>query len=130
MKSIQWILGLSLIMLFNGCSSPESVSTLQGHGTKTVFNASYDRVWSAAIAASQTGDLYILNADKSRGFISTKRGWRPTTFGENVGIWIHSISPTQTEVEVVSRQAGPPVLVIRNWETRLLDSIAANLTAT
>ncbi|EEF57029.1 hypothetical protein [Pedosphaera parvula] len=130
MKSIQWIFGLALIMSFNGCSSPESVSTLQGHGTKTVYNASYDRVWSAAIAASQTGDLYVLNADKSRGYISTKRGWRPTTFGENVGIWVRSISPTQTEVEVVSKQAGPPVLVLRNWETRLLDSIAANLTAT
>ena len=36
---------------------------------KLYYNASYDRVWSAAIAASQTGDLYILNADKSRGFI-------------------------------------------------------------
>jgi hypothetical protein len=128
MKSIQWIFGLSLIMLFNGCSSPESVSTLQGQGTRTVYNASYDRVWSAAIAASQTWDLYILNADKSRGYISTKRGWRPTTFGENVGIWIRSISPTQTEVEVVSKQAGPPVLTIRNWEKRILDSIAANLT--
>jgi hypothetical protein len=93
-----------------------------------VYNSSFDRVWSAAIAASQTGDLYILNADKSQGYISAKRGLRPETFGENVAIWVRVVSPTQTEVEVVSRQAGPPVLMSRNWEKRILSSIAANLT--
>jgi hypothetical protein len=101
---------------------------MQGAGTAQVFNANYDRTWSAAVAAAQTGDLYILNADKSRGFISAKRGLRPETFGENVAIWVRGTAPNQSQVEVVSRQAGPPVLMLRNWEKRILTSISANLT--
>jgi hypothetical protein len=115
-------------MIFSGCSSPESVSRLQGRGTQQVYEADFDRVWSAAVAAAQVGDLQILNADKTHGYISTKRGLEPETFGENVGIWIRTVSPTQTEVEVVSRPAGPPVLELRNWEHRILNSISANLT--
>jgi hypothetical protein len=101
---------------------------MEVHGSRDVFNAGYDRVWSAAVAAAQTGDLTILNANKERGLIVAKRGLRPETFGENVAIWVKGVSPAQTEVEVVSRQAGPPVIVIRNWEGRILSSIAANLT--
>jgi hypothetical protein len=122
------LLGLAVALMFTGCSTPGSVSQLKGQGSSVVYNSSFDRVWSAAIAASQTGDLYILNADKSQGYISAKRGLRPETFGENVAIWVRVVSPTQTEVEVVSRQAGPPVLMSRNWEKRILSSIAANLT--
>ena len=50
------------------------------------------------------------------------------TFGENVGMWVTRVSPTQTQVEVVSRQAGPPKFVIKNWENEIFQTIAANLT--
>jgi len=128
MKTLLCLSGLVLVLLFNGCSSPQSVAQMQGHGTREVYDAGYDRIWSAAVAAAQTGDLYILNADKANGIISAKRGLRPETFGENVAIWVRPVSPTQTSVEVVSRQIGPPVLILRNWEHRIQTSIAANLT--
>ncbi len=117
-----------MMVLFSGCSTPQTVSHMQGKGTKEVYDAGFDRVWSAAIAAAQVGDLQILDADKSRGFILAKRGIQPESFGENVAVWVRILSPTQTEVEVVSRQAGPPVVLVRNWEHRILNSIAANLT--
>ncbi len=118
---------LALLLLPTGCSSPQSVAQMQGQGAKEVYNAGYDRVWSAAHASAQQGDLYILTADKAHGFISAKRSLQPETFGENVAIWVRRISPTQTQVEVVSRQAGPPVLIMRNWEKRILIFIEANL---
>lgn len=123
-----WIGLIVLAALFAGCSTPKSVSRMQGRGTRQIYDASYDRVWSAAVASAQQGDLQILTANKTQGFISAKRGMEPNTFGENVAVWVRSISPTQTEVEVVSRQAGPPVVVIRNWEHRILNAISANLT--
>ncbi|MDB6125663.1 MAG: hypothetical protein JWQ71_4656 [Pedosphaera sp.] len=128
MRKLSLVFSLALLAFFTGCSSPHSVANLEGRGKRDVFNAGYDRVWSAAVAAAQTGDLTILNADKERGLIVAKRGLRPETFGENVAIFVKGVSPAQTEVEVVSRQAGPPVLVLRNWEGRILSSIAANLT--
>ncbi|MDB6017045.1 MAG: hypothetical protein JWR19_1534 [Pedosphaera sp.] len=123
-----FVLFAAVLLLVAGCSTPTSVSSLRGHGTRQVFNAGYDRTWSAAVAAAQTGDLTILNADKATGYISTRRNLRPETFGENVAIWVRPLDPVHTEVEVVSRQAGPPILVMRNWEQRILASIAANLT--
>lgn len=128
MKVFVTILGLLGLCFSNGCSTAHSVTKMEGQGTRSIYNASYDRVWAAAVAAAQTGDLYILIADKEKGTISAKRGMTPTTFGENVSIWIRSVSPTQTQVEVVSRQGGPPVFTIKNWEKPLLDAIAANLT--
>lgn len=119
-----------LAAIFAGCSTPQSVGKIENKGKRKIYDANYDRVWNAAVASAQQGDLQVLTADKTQGFISAKRGVEPTTFGENVAIWVHHISDTQTEVVVVSRQAGPPVLSFRNWEQRVLNAISADLTTT
>src|SRR3954469_3768606 len=87
-----------------GCSSTQ-VSHMEGRGTKAVYNAPFDATWRAAVDAAQQGDLTVLNADPSTGYISAKRGIHVESFGENVGIWVSRLAPTQTSVEVVSRQA-------------------------
>ena len=115
------------VLLVCGCSSTQ-VSHMEGRGTKAVYNAPFDATWRAAVDAAQQGDLTVLNADPSTGYISAKRGIHVESFGENVGIWVSRLAPTQTSVEVVSRQAGPPVLWVKNWEKRVQQSIAANLT--
>ena len=95
---------------------------------KQVYRAPFDQVWRAAVDAAQMGDLEILNANREQGYIAAKRSVRMETFGENVGVWVTRISPTETQVEVVSRQAGPPVAWFRNWEKEILTAIEANLT--
>ena len=101
---------------------------MQGKGTKHVFRAPFDQVWRASVDAAQMGELEVLNADRSRGFIASRRTIQVETFGENVGIWVTTLSPTETQVEVVSRQAGPPVAWLKNWENEILRTIEANLT--
>lgn len=115
-------------MVFAGCSSTQSVGHMQGHGSTQIYNAGFDRVWNAAVAAAQQGHLEIVTVDKENGFISTKRGLEPDSFGENVGIWVHKSNSRETWVEVVSRLEGPPVFGMHNWEHRILNSISANLT--
>ena len=127
MKSIM-ALGCVLALLAAGCSSPKSVANLEGKGTKQTFNYSYDAVWRAAVDAAQQGELQVLNADRERGYISARRGVQVETFGENVGIWVRSLGPAQTQVEVASRQAGPPVMWLKNWENEILRAVAANVT--
>jgi hypothetical protein len=122
------VASLAAALLVVGCSSPKSVSTLEGKGTQQVFDYSYDTVWRAAVDAAQQGELQVLNADRERGFISARRGVQVETFGENVGIWVKSMSPTRTQVEVASRQAGPPVMWLKNWENEILRAVAANVT--
>ena len=128
MKRILLLLATGVLVVAAGCSSPAKVAASRGQGRKEVYNATYDDVWAAAVEAAQSGDLFILHSDKANGYIAARRGIRPETFGENVGIWVQPVSPLQTKVEVVSRQAGPPVLVLRNWEERILASIEATLS--
>ena len=127
MKSIM-LLGCVLALLAAGCSSPKTVANLEGKGTKQAFNYSYDAVWRAAVDAAQQGELQVINADRERGYISARRGVQVETFGENVGIWVRSLGPAQTQVEVASRQAGPPVMWLKNWENEILRAVAANVT--
>jgi hypothetical protein len=126
-RCLLWSL-LGLLVFIQGCSTPRSVANLRGQGTKQVFNGPYDAVWRAAVDAAQMGDLEIRDADRTTGYISAKRGIRFETFGENVAVWVRSLSPSQTEVEVISRQAGPPKFWIKNWEDEILRTVAANLT--
>ncbi len=127
MKSIM-VLGCVLALLAAGCSSPKTVANMEGKGTIQSFAYSYDTVWRAAVDAAQQGELQVLNADRERGFITARRGVQVETFGENVGIWVRSLGPASTQVEVVSRQSGPPVMWLKNWENEILRAVAANVT--
>jgi len=126
MKFLAGLLALAFIV--SGCSTTSSVAQKQGHGTKQVYRSPFDQVWRAAVDAAQIGNLEILNANREHGYIAARRGVQQETFGENVGLWITRMSPTETQVEVVSRQAGPPVFWLKNWEHEILRAIEANLT--
>jgi hypothetical protein len=119
---------LMLAFVVSGCSPTSSVAQKQGKGTRQVYRAPFDQVWRASVDAAQMGNLEILNANREQGYIAAKRGVQKETFGENVGLWISRVSPTETQVEVVSRQAGPPVFWLKNWENEILRTIEANLT--
>lgn len=122
------ILGIAVALFVTGCSTPRTVANLEGKGTRQAFNYSYDTVWRAAVDAAQQGELEIIHADRERGYISARRGVQIETFGENVGIWVRSLGPANTQVEVVSRQSGPPVMWLKNWENEILRAVAANVT--
>jgi hypothetical protein len=123
-----YLLSFLVVILGAGCATQKQVAGMEGRGKHAVFSAPYDTVWRAAVDAAQTGDLRVNVADRSNGYIAARRGIRLHTFGENVGIWVKQVSPDQTEVEVVSRQAGPPKFWFKNWEREILDAVAANIT--
>jgi hypothetical protein len=101
---------------------------MEGRGTTQVYASSFDPVWRAAVDAAQQDGLEIITADRTTGYISARRTVRAHTLGENVGLWVRETSPGRTQVEVVSRQAGPPVAWVKNWENEIHRAIAANLT--
>lgn len=121
-----WLLLIALAV--SGCSTPKSVASLQGHGTKRVFHAAYDPVWNAALIAAEMDYLRVIDADPARGFISARRRMSATTFGENVAIWVHSVAPASTSVEVVSRQTAPWFSIPPDWPNHVLGRIRDILT--
>lgn len=128
MYTWKWICTGAAAALLAGCATPNKVANMQGKGDRRVYDAPFDQAWRAAIDATQRGGLEITSANRETGYISARRTVRPHTFGENVGVWVRSMGPAQTELEVVSRQAGPPVTWFSNWENEIHTSIAANLT--
>jgi hypothetical protein len=115
-------------LLVSGCATQRQVAQAKGTGARQVYSAPYERVWAAAVDAAQLGELEVQSVDKSSGYIAARRGMQLETFGENVGVWITRLGPNETEVEVKSRQAGPPRFWLKNWEDEIHNAIAANLT--
>jgi hypothetical protein len=122
------VLSLIGVLIATGCATQKGVAESQGRGTTQAYGASFDRVWRASIDAVQQNGLEVITADKTSGYISARRTVRVHTFGENVGVWVRESAPANTLVEVVSRQAGPPVAWLKNWENEIHRSITANLT--
>src|SRR3954467_619883 len=98
MKILSVLSPVVLALLVAGCATQKQVSTYEGRGTKRVYNASFDQTWRASVDAAQRGDLEIIDADRSAGYISAHRKVQPYTFGENVGIWVRQVAAGQTEV--------------------------------
>jgi hypothetical protein len=115
---------LAGLLLLTGCCSPETVAKLQGQGSKRIYASGYDTVWSATLGGATLSDLDIIEADQSSGHIIARRPMGDTTFGDNVSIWVHVVAPNSTQVEVVSRPAGPPCGTSRGRETVILRNIA------
>ncbi len=93
MKSI-YLMGLILI-LATGCATQRQGAAMQGQGTKQTFNASFDPTWRAAVDGGQQNGLSVVSIDRTRGYIAARRTIRPHTFGENVGVWVTPMSPTE-----------------------------------
>src|SRR5437868_14029032 len=122
MKKVIVALFFAAVFLF-GCSTPEKVAREQGHGPAHIYYAPYDKTWKAAVDSAWDRGLTVLRVYPEQGFISAKRGMSATTFGEDVGIWLKEAGAGKTQVEVVSRQKGLPMLQVKNWEDDLFQSI-------
>lgn len=119
-------LGIAVLFLF-GCSTPEKVARMEGKGPSRVYNAPYDATWKAAVDSAWGLGLTVLRVNPKEGFISTKRGMTPTTFGEDVGIWLKDAGAGRTQVEVVSRQKGVPFFEFKHWEDDVFRAIGEKL---
>lgn len=113
--------------LLAGCATSESVNKLEGKGVKRTFPAAYEKVWPAAVSACRHGELSIEKLEPERGFIGAKTGVRMESWGEHVAVWVRKVDAMNTEVEVVSRLAGPHGLWKYDWSDPILNDIAIDL---
>lgn len=123
----QWLGALSALWLLTGCGTTKAVSESEGQGTRRTYHATYQTIWTASRSAVAINDLRVIKLDREGGTILAKRGVNMMTFGEHVGVWVKSLGPELTSVEVVSRHVGPPVLPHQGVEEPILDDIATML---
>lgn len=122
-------IALILLLICCGCSTPASVSQMQGKGTQRLFDGTYNQVWKAAIFACAAHELDVVSSDKMAGTIVASRGTRMESWGENVAMWINKDGDKHCHVEVVSRMAGPSALFYFDWEEPVLHSMEVWLDA-
>jgi hypothetical protein len=113
--------------LLCACSTPEKMAKLQGKGPARIYPASYAATWKAAVDSTWGLGLTVLRVYPDQGFISAKRGMSGSSLGENVGIWLRDAGEGKTQVEVLNRQKGIPVLLVKNWEEDLFRAIGEQL---
>ena len=112
-----------------GCTTTTErpVASVPGPGTKRIYAAPFDQTWVATESALRRSNLAILSSDRSIGYVEARRSNYPREYSETVRVWVRSIAPMQTEVEIADRQAGPPVLALVDRELQIHDAIATNL---
>lgn len=115
---------VATVLICAGCATPEKVQALRGQGLKRTFPADQPTVWKSALNACRHGELSVVKVDPRSGYIAAKTGVRMESWGEYVGVWVTSVATNQTEVEVVSKHAGPTGLWSYTWERQILNDIA------
>lgn len=126
MKLLATGLGIAALFLF-GCSTPEKVSRMEGQGPARIYQAPYDATWKAAVDSAWGLGLTVLRVNPKEGFISAKRGMTAKTLGEDVGIWLKDAGTGKTQVEVVSKQKGIPMIERKHWEDDVFRAIGDRL---
>ncbi len=128
MKFLYYLVALfSIGVISAGCSTIDTVQELEGEGSKKEFSAPYEKVWNAAVQACSQDKIAVVAANKDMGHISAKTGVRPTSWGENISVWVRKVDANTTEVEVVSKKAGPAVFFHYDWERPILEYIENNI---
>jgi hypothetical protein len=113
--------------LFSACATTESVKEAQGQGRKQIFPQRFDAAYDAALAAAQKHRIDVIEQDRATGRIVLSHGLSLWSWGERIAIFLRRVSPTVTEVEIVSKPVLAPLNFPSDWESKLMFEIGEQL---
>jgi len=61
--------------------------------------------------------------NRTDGCILAKAGATSWSWGEKIAVFVEVVSPSRTQVEVVSKASLAPNVTARNWENPILNKI-------
>lgn len=115
----------SLLILFfiitsSGCTTLADVKAAKGEGEKATYAASIDDVWNSVVTYINESALDLVTEDKSSGLILAQRGVNLANYGDNVAVFIESLSELKTYVEVVHKKAMETNIFGAFWDKRII----------
>jgi len=115
----------SLLILFltiyvSGCTTLADVKEARGTGIKGTYMASLDDIWNSVISYIDESDLDLVSEDKASGLILAQRGINLANYGDNVAIYIESLSEMKTMVEVIHKRAMETNIFGALWDQRII----------
>lgn len=137
MKSVFLTIALlSTAMLETSCTTMADAQAAKGTGMVSVYNQSYDTMWTATLDSlyavhnyrnSPFGDIgphfKIITADKMNGLILAKGSGDSFSVGENVAIYVSDLGDHKTQVEIISKRVITGNYLAHNWDVELTNSL-------
>ena len=127
MRSVQFCL-LSVFLcvtgFLSGCSTLADAKAGKGTGISQSYPVAADRVWQVLPAAVKQAGIDYVADNKAEGYALAQRGLSAFSYGENVAIFVDSVQPQVTKVEVVSKKALATTIFATDWAKPILDKIA------
>jgi len=124
---IRLLLTAALALLLLACTTVETVKEAKGQGTKRAYDAPYEQVFDAVLAAAAARKLQVVENDRAARRVVLSHGVTWLSWGENVAVFVTPVSPRSTEVEVVSKAVMTPLNFPPDWDKILLEQIAVEL---
>jgi hypothetical protein len=129
-KMLAIILVSMAVGSLSGCSTLADARAAKGTGVSRTYAASSDRVWQVMPQVLSEVGLQMVGDNKGEGYILAQRGITAFSYGENVAIFVETVSGvTTTRVEVVSKKAMATNVFAPSWEKDILDKLDQKLKA-
>jgi hypothetical protein len=117
------MLGLFLL----ACTTVDTVKEAKGQGAKRTYDAPYEQVFDAVLAAAAARKLQVVEADRAAKRVVLSHGVTWLSWGENVAVFVTPLAARATEVEIVSKAVMTPLNFPPEWDKILLEQIAVEL---
>ena len=127
MKRIITLFLLTCIVFIQGCSTLADARKAEGEGTKKTFPASFEKTWNASNTALVKLKLEIASENRDKGYILAQRGISFASYGENVAVFVKKKTPSETQVEVVSKKSMATNIFAPDWTESVLNEIGLAL---
>jgi hypothetical protein len=124
---VRLILSAVLALFLVACTTVETVKEAKGQGAKRTYDAPYEQVFDAVLAAAATRKLQVVESDRAARRIVLSHGVTWLSWGENVAVFVTPLAARSTEVEVVSKAVMTPLNFPPEWDRILLEQIAVEL---
>jgi hypothetical protein len=128
LSALRFVLA-SMLGASSGCGTLSSAQQAKGTGVRRTYDATADQVWNAGLHALSELRIRIASSSRPDGYILAEASMSGWSWGEKIAIFVQEISPSRTEVEVVSKRALATNVTARDWENPVLDKIEDVLRA-
>lgn len=104
----------------------ETVKQSRGEADMQIYSYPYDTVYAATLIVAAEQGLKVVEQDKKKGEIMLSYGGDIVSFGDRIAVFLTSVSDSETEVEIISKQAMSSMSKL-DWTNTLFYGISARM---
>jgi hypothetical protein len=116
-----------LAIAMTGCSTLSDTKNAEGVGKRQVYAKPLDEVWRVAELSLQDLGLDIVEKNPQGGYVLAKRNMTMGSYGENVAVFVRSLGPNSTSVEVVSKKVLATTIFAPDWTEQVFQRLSTRL---